>query len=132
MSLVIQSNIRKIPKSALLLSSTRPISNCNVPQCLQNSWQNYSNDYEKLFETEIGYDITILSLRISNEWAEKKDGKFIFKKPNISPQLFNIILRFIYCGNIELKNLQGPDVLKLLIAVDELNIHPLVSHIQEF
>jgi hypothetical protein len=31
-----------------------------------------------------------------------------------------------------LKNLQGPDVLKLLIAVDELNIHSLVSHIQEF
>ncbi|EXX66608.1 hypothetical protein GLOIN_2v1611857 [Rhizophagus irregularis DAOM 181602=DAOM 197198] len=115
-----------------------------------------SNDYEKLFETEIGYDViiyageeqyvkeihahsNILSIRsqyfrsaFSNEWAEKKDGKFIFKKPNISPQLFNIILRFIYCGNIELKNLQGPDVLKLLIAVDELNIHPLISHIQEF
>ena len=42
------------------------------------------------------------------------------------------LLRFIYCGNIELKNLQGPDVLKLLIAVDELNIHTLISHIQEF
>src|SRR5947207_595802 len=40
--------------------------------------------------------------------------------------------RFIYCRNIELKNLQGPDVLKLLIAVDELNIHSLVSYIQEF
>src|SRR6266536_1112300 len=42
------------------------------------------------------------------------------------------IVRFIYCGNIELKNLQGPDVLKLLIAVDELNIHSLISYIQEF
>ena len=31
-----------------------------------------------------------------------------------------------------MKNLQGPDVLKLLIAVDELNIQPLISHIQEF
>ncbi|POG69940.1 hypothetical protein GLOIN_2v1479669 [Rhizophagus irregularis DAOM 181602=DAOM 197198] len=115
-----------------------------------------SNDYEKLFETEIGYDViihagegqnrkeihahsNILCIRsqyfrsaFSNEWAEKRDGKFIFKKPNISPQLFNIILRFIYCGIIELKNLQGPDVLELLIAVDELNINSLVSHIQEF
>ncbi|PKK76711.1 hypothetical protein RhiirC2_772192 [Rhizophagus irregularis] len=115
-----------------------------------------SNDYEKLFETQIGYDViiyagegqnmkeihahsNILCIRsqyfrsaFSNEWAEKRDGKFIFKKPNISPQLFNIILRFIYCGNIELKNLQGPDVLELLIAVDELNINSLVSHIQEF
>ena len=37
------------------------------------------------------------------------------------------ILRFIYSENIELKNLQGPDVLKLLIAVDELNIQQFVS-----
>ena len=28
--------------------------------------------------------------------------------------------------------MQGLDVLKLLIAVDELNIQPLVSHVQEF
>ncbi|CAB4384935.1 unnamed protein product [Rhizophagus irregularis] len=68
----------------------------------------------------------------SNGWAEKKDGKFILRKPNISPQLFNIILRFIYCGNIKLNNLQDLDILKLLIAVDEFNIQPLVSHIQEF
>ncbi|POG59383.1 hypothetical protein GLOIN_2v1487871 [Rhizophagus irregularis DAOM 181602=DAOM 197198] len=78
-------------------------------------WAELSNDYEKLFETEIGYDViiyageeqyvkeihahsNILSIRsqyfrsaFSNEWAEKKDGKFILKKPNISPQLFNII-----------------------------------------
>src|SRR5205809_7695881 len=47
-------------------------------------------------------------------------------------KLFILHIRFIYCGNIELKNLQGPDVLKLLIAVDELNIQPLISHIQEF
>ncbi|CAB4383857.1 unnamed protein product [Rhizophagus irregularis] len=115
-----------------------------------------SNDYERLFETEIGYDViiysgeesnikeihahsNILCIRsqyfrsaFSNEWAEKRDGKFIFRKPNISPQLFNIILRFIYCGNIELEKLQGSDVLKLLIAVDELNINSLISHIQEF
>jgi len=76
-----------------------------------------SSDYEKLFETEIGYDViiyageepsvkeihahsSILSIRseyfrsaFSNEWAKKKDGKFIFRKPNISPHLFDIILR---------------------------------------
>jgi hypothetical protein len=76
-----------------------------------------SNDYRKLFEEEIGYDViiyageeqntkeihahsNILCIRsqyfrtaFSNEWAEKKDGKFILKKPNISPHLFNIILK---------------------------------------
>ncbi|POG69923.1 hypothetical protein GLOIN_2v147333 [Rhizophagus irregularis DAOM 181602=DAOM 197198] len=119
-------------------------------------WAELSNDYEKFFETEIGYDVIIYAgddqnvkeihahsnilcarsqyfrTEFSNELAEKRDGKFIFRKSNISPQLFNIILRFIYCGNIELKNLQGSEVLKLLIAVDELNINTLISHIQEF
>src|SRR3954453_1449784 len=81
-------------------------------------WAELSSDYEKLFETEIGYDViiyageeqnvkeisgqsNILSIRskyfrsaFSNEWAEKKDGKFIFRKPNISPHLFVIILRY--------------------------------------
>ena len=80
-------------------------------------WAELSNDHEKLFETEIGYDViiyvgeepdikeihahsNILSIRsqyfraaFSNEWAEKKDGKYVLRKPNISPQLFNIILR---------------------------------------
>src|ERR1041384_3186433 len=69
------------------------------------------------FEAEIGHDVidyageepnikeihahsNILCIRsqyfrtaISNEWAEKKDGKFILRKPNISPHLFNVILR---------------------------------------
>ena len=76
-----------------------------------------SSDYEKLFETEMGYDVVIyageepnvkeihahsniLSIRskyfhsaFSNEWSEKKDGMFIFRKQNISPHLFDIILR---------------------------------------
>ena len=81
-------------------------------------WAELSSDYEKLLEAEIGYDViiyageeqnvkeihahsNILSIRSqyfrtafsNNEWAEKKDGKFIFRKPNISPQLFNVILR---------------------------------------
>ena len=80
-------------------------------------WAELSNDYEKLFEEKIGYDVVIyageepnikeihahsniLSIRsqyfrsaFSNEWTEKKDGKFVFKKPNISSHLFNIILR---------------------------------------
>ena len=74
-------------------------------------------DYEKLFETKIGYDVIIYAgeepnvkeihahsnilctrsqyfcTAFSNKWAEKKDGKFILRKPNIAPQLFNVILR---------------------------------------
>src|ERR1051325_4123512 len=43
-----------------------------------------------------------------------------------------IVIRFIYCGNIDLTKLHGPEVLNILIAVDELDIQPLVSCIQEY
>jgi hypothetical protein len=79
--------------------------------------QEVVNDYEKLLETEEDCNViiyvgenenvkeihahsNILRIRsqyfrttFSNECHEKKDGKFIFRKPNISPQLFEIILR---------------------------------------
>ena len=81
------------------------------------SFQEISNDLEKLLENGKDYDVIIyagenenmkeihahsliLSTRsqyfctaFSNKWAEKKDGKYIFKKPNISPHFFKIILR---------------------------------------
>jgi hypothetical protein len=79
--------------------------------------QEVSNDFENLLETDEEYDVIIytgenenvkeihahsLVLRtrsqyfrtaFSKEWTEKEDGKFIFKKPNISPQSFRMILR---------------------------------------
>jgi len=42
-----------------------------------------------------------------------------------------ILFRFIYCGKIDLSKLQGPDILKLLIAIDELDIQSLILHVQE-
>jgi hypothetical protein len=79
--------------------------------------QEVANDLEKLLEDDKEYNVIIYAgenenikeiranssilcsrsqyfrTAFSNEWAEKKDGKYIFKKPNISPQLFEIILR---------------------------------------
>jgi hypothetical protein len=80
-------------------------------------FQEVISDYEALFKTERGYDVIIYAgenesikeihahslilytrsqyfcVAFSNEWVKKENGKFIFKKPNISPQLFRIILR---------------------------------------
>jgi hypothetical protein len=88
------------------------------------------NDFEKLFTTEKEYDViihvgenenmkefhahsVILCTRsqyfcaaLSNEWANKVDGKFIFKKPNISPQLFEIILRYLNMKKSNLTHIQ--------------------------
>ncbi|RGB30658.1 hypothetical protein C1646_793420 [Rhizophagus diaphanus] len=118
--------------------------------------QEIINDLEKLFEAEEEYNVIIYSgenenikefhahsillrirsqyfrLAFSKERSEKKDGKYVFNFPNISPQFFKIILRFIYCGKIDLSKFQGPDILKLLIAVDELKIQALILCIQEY
>ena len=50
--------------------------------------------------------LNIFVLHFLMNWSEKKDGKFIFKKQNISPQIFNIIL-----GNVKLIS-----VIKILIV----------------
>src|ERR1700753_2362345 len=55
-------------------------------------------------------------------------------------QIFRQICSTSFLGKIfkilrkkfSLKNLQGPDVLELLIAVDELNIQQLIPYIREF
>jgi hypothetical protein len=79
-------------------------------ECLQE----VANDYEKLFQDGRGYDVIIyaseneeirahslvLSTRsqyfcteLSKEDIEKRDGKTVFKKPEISSNLFKMILR---------------------------------------
>lgn len=79
--------------------------------------QEVCDDYEKLLEIKKGHDVIICAgenenmkeirahslilctrsryfcAAFYNDWVEKKNGIFIFKKPNISPQLFKIILR---------------------------------------
>src|ERR1051325_2191442 len=80
-------------------------------------YQEIVDDYEKLLETDEGYDVVIhagenenikeirahsiiLCVRtqyfrkaLSNDLPKDKDGKIIFKMPSISPQNFKIILR---------------------------------------
>ncbi|RIA99466.1 hypothetical protein C1645_811502 [Glomus cerebriforme] len=117
-------------------------------------WETAIKDYEKLLETGERSDVIIYAgenesefhvhsdilcvrseyfrMAFSEKWVEKKDGMLILRKPNIEPNVFWVILRFIYCASVDLTKLQGPEVLKLLIAVDELNIQPLISCIQEY
>ncbi|RIA94052.1 hypothetical protein C1645_818605 [Glomus cerebriforme] len=119
-------------------------------------WKELVNDYEKLLETGKGYEViiyagenenieeiyahsTILCARsqyfctaFSNVWAYKKDGKFIFEKPNISSHLFKMILRYIYTGKIDLTQLKSYEILQFLMAIDELIIESLVQCIQEY
>src|ERR1051325_9271289 len=74
-------------------------------------------NFESLFETKENYDVIIQAgeeqkeiyahsvvlccqsnyfrTAFSSNWAEKKNGKYFFKKPNISPHIFELILRYL-------------------------------------
>ncbi|KAG9288943.1 hypothetical protein G9A89_019565 [Geosiphon pyriformis] len=46
--------------------------------------------------------------------------------------MFEIILRFLYSATVDLKGQEGPEILKLLVAVDELELDDLSAHIQQY
>ncbi|CAG8835163.1 34076_t:CDS:2, partial [Gigaspora margarita] len=69
---------------------------------------------------------------LSDGWAKRKDGYFVLSKPNISALTFNIILKFLYCGIVDLNNQKDEIILELLIAADELLIQKLTDFTQEF
>src|SRR5581483_11371633 len=64
--------------------------------------------------------------------AKKENGIIIFKKPNISPEIIEIILKYLYTGLVNFDKKNGAQILKLLIASDELNLQKLSDHIQTY
>ncbi|CAG8780021.1 2764_t:CDS:2, partial [Cetraspora pellucida] len=56
---------------------------------------------------------------------------FVLSQPYISTLIFNIILKYLYCGIIELNDLDIDTILKLLVAVNELLIEELIDFIQD-
>ncbi|PKY27128.1 hypothetical protein RhiirB3_442709 [Rhizophagus irregularis] len=58
----------------------------------------------------------------SNKNIEKKDGKYIIKEPNISPQAFDIILKYFYTGQIDITNKTRTEVLDFMIASNECTV----------
>ncbi|RIA90977.1 hypothetical protein C1645_822645 [Glomus cerebriforme] len=68
---------------------------------------------------------------LSKEWVKKQDNKMIFHKPNITPKVFEIILKYIYGGIVEIDTEDPEDVLDLLIASDELSFVEILDYLQE-
>ncbi|GBB83322.1 hypothetical protein RclHR1_10050005 [Rhizophagus clarus] len=69
---------------------------------------------------------------LSQDWAIKENNVFTFAKPNISPLIFETIIRYIYTGTLDLKERDASDILNLLVTSDELLIDELVTFIQEY
>ncbi|CAG8592841.1 18884_t:CDS:2 [Acaulospora morrowiae] len=69
---------------------------------------------------------------LSQERTKNKDGYFIFKKPTISVSTFEVILKFIYCGIADLRELDCTEIFNVLIAADELGLQKFIIYIQKF
>ncbi|CAG8465522.1 8401_t:CDS:2 [Scutellospora calospora] len=117
-----------------------------------------TENYKQIYETKGDYDVIIYAgeepnteethahsfvLRnksayfrgaFTSGWAVKDQncGCFTFKKPNISSSIFEIILKYLYCGDVEIKNLRGEMILELLVASDELGLTTLIDHVQQY
>ncbi|PKK57234.1 POZ domain-containing protein, partial [Rhizophagus irregularis] len=67
----------------------------------------------------------------STENIEKKDGKYIIKLPNISPQVFDVILKYFYTDKIDITNKTGTELLNFMFASDELMLQKLTKLIED-
>ncbi|GBB97381.1 hypothetical protein RclHR1_02980020 [Rhizophagus clarus] len=54
------------------------------------------------------------------------------KLPNISPEILKIILKYIYGGILSLDEQESSDILKILIAADELLLQEIVEYLQDY
>ncbi|GBB96629.1 hypothetical protein RclHR1_00280021 [Rhizophagus clarus] len=71
--------------------------------------------------------------RILSTNKKKSDGTLIhIKLPNVIPEIFQIILRYIYGGKLFLEEYDTSDIVKILVAANELDLRELIPDIQSF
>ncbi|CAG8504089.1 9502_t:CDS:2 [Paraglomus brasilianum] len=68
----------------------------------------------------------------SSTWEIKDNGKHVFSKPNIKPNTFREILKYIYTAEVTLDPNDNSEVLDLFIAADELALSVLFNNIQDY
>ncbi|CAB4412429.1 unnamed protein product [Rhizophagus irregularis] len=69
---------------------------------------------------------------LSTEWRKEENGKILFEKPNVSPKIFEFILKYLYSGDIiSLNNFNYSEFTDIIIAADEFILHDLVSYIEQ-
>ncbi|EXX56543.1 hypothetical protein RirG_215220 [Rhizophagus irregularis DAOM 197198w] len=71
-------------------------------------------------------------LRTALASNKKNVDNGLFKLPNISPEIFWIILTYIYGGIIPLNEQEPSEILKILSAADALHLKELADDLQEY
>ncbi|PKK77570.1 BTB-domain-containing protein, partial [Rhizophagus irregularis] len=94
-----------------------------------------NDPYVKIFRAHmviLNYRSTYLR-RILSTNKKKNDGTLVqIKLPNISPEIFQIILRYLYGGKLSLEEYDTLDIVKILVAANELSLQELITRLQSF
>ncbi|GBB99640.1 hypothetical protein RclHR1_03590015 [Rhizophagus clarus] len=96
-----------------------------------------NDPYVKIFRAHmviLNYRSPYLRRILSTYVNKKKDDGILvhIKLPNILPETFQIILRYIYGGRLSLEEYDTSDIIKILITANELNLQELITHLQLF
>ncbi|CAB4373506.1 unnamed protein product [Rhizophagus irregularis] len=68
---------------------------------------------------------------LSDKNIEKKDEKYVIKIPDVTPQVFDVIIKYLSTGKINVKNKTGIEILNVMITSDELKLNQLIRHIED-
>ncbi|GBC27249.2 BTB/POZ protein [Rhizophagus irregularis DAOM 181602=DAOM 197198] len=90
---------------------------------------NLSQNLLEILNDDEYYDITI---EVGTDPYKDDETLSHIKLSNISPEIFEIILRYIYGGKISLNDYDNSDIIKVLVAANELNLQELVIYLQSF
>ncbi|RIA83999.1 hypothetical protein C1645_742667 [Glomus cerebriforme] len=110
----------------------------------------------ELLETEANYDViihvgkepnikefhahsNILSCRseyfneiLFGENIQKQNEKYVINKPNFAPQAYELIIKYLYIGHINITNKTGTELLDIIIASDDLKLKKLTKITENF
>ncbi|RGB24674.1 hypothetical protein C1646_676195 [Rhizophagus diaphanus] len=70
--------------------------------------------------------------KLLDERPTQKNNMITFDISNITPTVFEMVLKYIYTGELDLTNHLGENILGLLVASDELFLEELFIHVQEY
>ncbi|KAG9294318.1 hypothetical protein G9A89_001823 [Geosiphon pyriformis] len=72
------------------------------------------------------------AVALSSNGIKRENNPIIFDKPNISPKIFEIILRYIYNGEISLDKHEVSTILELLVTADELILEKIIDPLEDY
>ncbi|CAB4433239.1 unnamed protein product [Rhizophagus irregularis] len=96
-----------------------------------------NDPYVKIFRSHmviLNYRSPYLRRILSTNTNKKNDDGILvhIKLPNIFPEIFQMILRYIYGGRLSLEEYDTSDIIKILIAANELSLQELITRLQSF